>query len=234
MAFLTVLLAVSAHSAPAAATLDQLRSQPDSYRGRMVRVTGQLDECWNMGCGLCPIEATPRDPQRERCLAISFDRLRGGQRNYGFDADGAFRYADVVVTARFDPACLQGICTDRASVLLDAQVEEVTRRRRSSEGLIPRPDPLIPAPEGAARSVAELLRPRGATDDRNRSVRVFGTESDPSLRRSAVVCRGGRVGPDIFEWPTSYEGALSSRSTEDRYRCWSAWRDQKGWVLVPN
>ena len=91
-------------------TLDALRAHPGLYAGRIVRLAGQVDQCWNMECALCPLEASPADPQRARCLALDFDRLPGGVGNRGVDMDGAFRYADVVVQARFDPACLKGAC----------------------------------------------------------------------------------------------------------------------------
>jgi hypothetical protein len=213
-------------------TLDQLRSAPRQFAGRTVRLRGQVDQCWNMRCSLCPLDATPLKLQSDRCLAIDFDRMRGGEGNRGADMDAAFRYADVVVTARFDPTCLVGACLDRASVLLDARVEQVTRRRRSRDGLIWRPDRLMPAPASAAHEVAELVREPGGRPALSTS--VFATSSDANASRSAVVCVW--LGPTgtAASWPTSWQGALVSRSTEDSYRCWPALREKGKWRLLPN
>lgn len=226
---LDLLIAAAAVQGAAQASLDQLRARPDRYRRSEVRVAGQVDQCWNFTCNLCPLEATPAAPQRQRCLAISFDRFRGGPDNQGADIDGAFRYADVVVTARLDPACLQSICTDRAPVLRDARVEQVTRRRRSSEGLIERPDPLVQIPDEAARPLLVLV---SQEIDPSRPLRAFATARD--RERSAVVCRSGAAPGDAAQWPRSWQGAITSRSTEDRYRCWTARRGATGWVLDPN
>lgn len=229
-----LLLAAAIHAAPIPVNLDELRTHPGEYDGRIVRTTGQIDECWNMSCHLCPVSATPADPQWERCLAIGFDRFRGGERNRGADMDSAFRYADVVVTARFDPSCLQrpgeediAVCTDRATVLRDARVEKVTHRRRSRDGLIRRPEPLLAAPEKAARQVLALV-PR---DEPGAAYRVFATPDDPLLKQSAVLCRAEPIGDEAAEWPTSWQGALTAPSTEDRYHCRAARLNATGWVL---
>jgi hypothetical protein len=213
-------------------SLDQLKANPKVYSGKMVRVAGQMDQCWNMSCRLCPAEATPASPQWERCLELSFDRFRGGDGNFGADMNSAFRYADLVVVARFDPTCLNDWCLDKGSVLLDARVEEVTRRRRSRDGLMRPAGRLLPAPGNEAAWVQALLRTQQG-DEPQPGVRVFAVRSDPRLLRSALVCRA-RSNPDDEppEWPTSYRGALTS-STEDPYRCWTAFKGRTGWVLDP-
>lgn len=227
-----VLLA-AVEAPPTFVTLDQLRSQPAGFREKRVTVAGQIDECWNMSCNLCPIEATPASPHWERCLAISFDKFRGGLHNVGADVDGAFRYADVVITARFDPTCLEGLCTDRGSVLLAARVEEVKRRRRSRDGLIKRPDPLIEASAEAARPLIALMRPQQGQSEPRQAVKVFATRSDPKLQRNAVVCRASSRPGTSVAWPTSWNAAIVAPSTEDRFGCSTAFKDQRGWVLEP-
>jgi len=219
--------------APRPVTLDQLRTDPHAFAGQTVRLSGQVDQCWNMGCRLCPLDASPQRPQWERCLAIDFDRLRGGEANRGADMDAAFRYADVVVTAKFNPECLRGPCLDRASVLLDSRVEQVTRRRRSRDGLAQRPDFLTPAPADVAKEVAELVRPTGAQAP-VLPIGVFVTASDSNASRSAIACIW--LGPtgSAAQWPASWEGALVARSTEDSYRCWPAAREPGGWRLKPH
>lgn len=234
---------VAANSDPQSVTLDQLRNTPARFAGQTVRLRGQIDQCWNMGCSVCPLDATPQNPQGERCLAIDFDRMRGGSNDWGADMDSAYRYADVLVTAKFDPACLPRrpergaaaivVCTDRASVLLGARVKQVTRRRRSNDGLIWRPDRLMAAPPKVAHELAELVRPTGSQPVL-RPAAVFMTAWGRKTRRSAVVCVSLEALDNAVQWPTSWQGALVARSTEDRYKCWSAAHDQSGWRLTPS
>jgi hypothetical protein len=225
--------ALPAVPAPHRVSLDELKAEPQRYAGQVVDLSGQLDECWNYSCHLCPLEATPAKPQWERCLAIDFDRFRGGDGNRGADMDGAFRYADVSLTARFDPTCLEEICTDRASVLLDARVERVDRRRPSNEGLMRRPDPLLLIAAADAEPIARLIR-SPATEERVRPVRIFATRSDPLASHEAVACMSWSRGNAPIAWPSSFEGAIPERSTEDRYKCWIARKSGGGWALEPN
>ncbi len=234
---------VAANPGAQSVTLDQLQNTPALFAGQMVQLRGQVDQCWNMGCSLCPLEATPQNPQGERCLAIDFDKMRGGSKNWGADMDSAYRYADVVVTAKFDPTCLPHhrerpdgalvVCLDRGSVLLDARVEQVVRRRRSSDGLIWRPDRLTPAPPAVARELADLVRPTGS-QPLVRPTAVFMTAWGRNTLRSAVVCVSLATVDNAVQWPTSWQGALVARSTEDRYKCWPATHEQSGWRLTPN
>ena len=212
------------------ATLEELRTHRQAFAGRMVRVAGQLDQCWNTECSLCPLEATPQNPLRLRCLAIDFDRFAGGEDNRGAgrEMEAAFRYADIIVTAKFDPACLDGPCLDRGSVLMDARVEHVTRRRRSRDGLGNGEESLLPAPTGVASVIEELVSPTGFQVPHH-PVRIFTTASDPKAVHSAVACVS-----ETPEWPTTYLGAIAARSTEDYYRCWRATNDSGRWRVVPN
>jgi hypothetical protein len=215
------------------ATLDDLRARPADFVGQRVSVAGQLNMCWNMDCKLCPLEATPRSPQPGRCLAVDFDRFRARGNEIGASMEPSFRYSDVILTARFDPACLKDVCLDRASVLLDARVETVTRRRRSSEGLIAHPDPLLSAPRSAVPPILDLLRGFKAGESPV-PARAFTTSSDPLARHNAIVCISWTPPGQPVEWPTSFQGALLARSTEDTYRCWEALKDRQGWALVPS
>jgi hypothetical protein len=213
---------------PMRATLDQLRAHPNEFAGRFVELSGQVDECSSMSCHLCPMEATPAHPEWNRCLAIDFDRFRGGNRNWGADMDGAFRYADVRVVAKFDPTCLTAPCLDRASVLLGARVKQVMRRRSSNQGLIERREGLTAAPAALAAAVARLVR-SGLPQEPLRPVQVFTMEADPLGRPNAIVCKA-RPGAPV-EWPKTFEGAILFRSTEDRWQCWIAVKRPSGWAL---
>ena len=105
--------------------LDRLRAEPDAYAGRVVRVRGTMDECQVMSCHICPEGRTPGSTSKAGCLAVAFAR----------PADGPLhRHATITLDARFDPACLQQLCLDRASVLLDARVARVHRRAEGGAG----------------------------------------------------------------------------------------------------
>lgn len=215
-------------------TLDQLEADPQAFAGRTVELSGQMDECWSFTCHLCPLEASPAQPMWDRCLALSFERFAGpgGGRGAGREMDSAFRYADVRLVARFDPSCLTGLCTDRASVLRDARVDAVTRRRRSNDGLMHEHDPLKPLGIAAAAPIERLVRsamPQGSIQP----VRAFAVSSDPGAREEAVVC-ASRPGADSSMWPTTFRAALLARSTEDAYKCWIAQKAEHGWMLEPS
>lgn len=236
-ALLAALLNAPAHAEvakPVNVTLDQLKADPQAFAGRMVELSGQLDECWSFTCHLCPAEATAAQPMWERCLAISFDRFAGpgGGRGAGAEMDSAFRYADVTLVALFDPTCLAGLCTDRASVLRDARVQQVTRRRRSNDGLMHERDPLTPLGTAGAAPVAALVR-SASPDGPVPPARVFAVSSDPLAKDEAVLCVS-RPGADESTWPQTFRGAMSARSTEDQYRCWMARKTERGWSLEPS
>jgi hypothetical protein len=226
MPFAWLLLAAAAPADAVDVSLDQLRARPAEFAGRTVRVTGQMDQCWNMSCLICPLESTPARPQWERCIEIAFDRLTGGEGNRGIHMDAAFRYADVVVTARFDPACFD-LCLDRATVLFDARVEQVTRRRRSRDGLLRRDARLLPVPEEVAVPLIAMFTPSQSNDP----VRVFTTPSDPNMEQRAIVCRSRVYHDEPASWPVDWLTALVARSTEDNYECWTVRRVGSSWAL---
>ena len=207
-------------------SLDALRAEAQRYANRTVRVTGQVDQCWNMSCKLCPLESTPAQPQWVRCLEIGFDRYQGGERFWGVNLDHVFRYADIVATARFDPACFD-ICTDRGSVLIDARVERVTRRRRSRDGLLHRDTPLIDVTDRLGQPLLELFRP----DEIDEEVRVFAVPDDPRIERGAIVCHSNPVDDEPAAWPVNWTTAFVARSTEDHYHCMEVRRHGSGWAL---
>ena len=78
-------------------TFDMLVATPSRFDGSTVRLSGQIDSCWNFSCAICPKEATPLTVDRSKCLAIEFER---GQPLLS----KPIRYSDVTVTARC-PEC---------------------------------------------------------------------------------------------------------------------------------
>jgi hypothetical protein len=223
MLFLLAILAAAPAPAAAApsATLDAIRAAPRAYDGKWVRLRGQVDQCFRFSCALCPEEATPARPERARCLALSFDRRRGGGDELGFNFDPVYRYATVELVARFDKTCLAGLCGDRASVLRDARVLKVIRRRRSADGLRDGAgEPLADPPAAAAARLLDEIGyevPPPGTD--HARYRVLAGAEDPAVERSAIVCRAFGRDDEAGTWPTDRAAALFAPSTEDRFKC---------------
>jgi hypothetical protein len=233
---LALLAAAPAASGPDTTTLDAIRAAPDAFEGKWVRLRGQIDQCFHFECAICPEEATPADPQTQRCLRLSWDRQRGSDREHGADFDPIYRYASVDLVARFEGGCLKGMCTDRASVLLDARVLAVLKRRPSAEGLNARRglERMVDAPEAAARPLIDLLshgRPGGPSGPH---YRVFADPSDPNLEKSAIVCRSSADPGDPGAWPVDQDAALFARSTEDWFKCFIAEKSAGQWFVHPD
>lgn len=165
MLALAVVIFGLAQGQPQEATVAEILRDPDRYGGQIVRVRGEVNGCAGYDCGLCPEEMTPATYDSEACLNMSFHAFSGGDTERTFSAarliEDAFRFSVVTLTARVDPQCLTHrpwppepdlngvvICTDRASVLVDARVEEVHLRHRADDGLpISRLHALLPAEE---------------------------------------------------------------------------------------
>lgn len=228
--FLLVLLAAfpPLGDEAAAASIREIQARPEIYAGKRVRLHGQVDACYFAGCHLCPEDARAADLDA-RCLALEFDPLRGSSGDWGADLQPAFRYADVVLTATFDPSCLRNACTDNATVLRDGRVERVTKRRHSSDGINPGREPLLPAGGSAAEAVAAAAKQGSGADH---PIAIFATSSDPDLKERAVVCRSLLPPAEGIRWPRTWEAALLARGTEDLYRCWTARKQHGEWIIT--
>lgn len=234
---LALAAAAPAVAGPVVTNVDAIRAAPDLFEGKWVRLRGQIDQCMHYGCAICPEEATPANSQMQRCLRLDWDRQRGSERERGADFDPIYRYASVDFVARFDGACLQGMCSDRASVLRDARGLAVLKRRPSAEGLNARRsiERMVDAPEAAARPLIELLRHGGESGPSGPYYRVFAAPDDPNIEKSAIVCRssgGEQSAPGM--WPVDQQSAILARSTEDRFRCFFADRNGGQWFIHPD
>lgn len=198
-------------------TVAQVRSRPDDYAGKRVRLTGQLDECYQWECSLCPEGMTSKSRNADRCLAISFRPLVN---DTGFGSDeqeSVFRFSSVSLSAKFDPSCWKGGCLDRQTVLEDATVNRVTKRRAGASGLwITDTNKLVRLEGAIANEIVAAARRSGYPG--NPPIRAFATSgSEPRL----VVCWSfpafGEQDPGA--WPLTLESALYARSTLDFFRC---------------
>jgi hypothetical protein len=206
-------------------TIDALVAAPDRFDGATVRLSGQIDSCWNLSCAICPKEAMPLTIDRSRCLPIEFER---GQPLLS----KPIRYSDVTVTARFDPSCMlrPGTCTDNGTVLENALVEAITRRRLSSEGLIFGGDPLQPASGAVENAVSQRVRLEHAAEVRGvLQVRIFSTSHDMAGGDRAVACWSAAESV----WPTTWDQAILMRSSVDPWRCTVARKRDGQWTLQP-
>ncbi len=230
------LLAASAAPAPISTTMDAIRADPARFDGQWVRLRGQIDQCTHFDCSICPEEATPSDPMAERCLRLSWDRQVGDPQERGADFDPIYRYATVDLVARFDSACLKGMCTDRASVLRDSRVAAVMKRRTSAEGLNSRRqvNRLLEAPAAAAAPLIALIRGKQETGPFGPVYRVFTGPDDPNIERSAIVCRSRGERGARGAWPADQGSALFARSTEDSFKCFFAEKSDGQWFIRPD
>src|SRR4051812_47181682 len=96
---LSLLAAAPAAAGPEVTTLDAIRAAPGAFEGKWVRLRGQINQCTLFDCAICPEEATPADPQTQRCLRLDWDRQRGSEREHGADFDPIYRYASVDLVA---------------------------------------------------------------------------------------------------------------------------------------
>jgi hypothetical protein len=226
----------AAAPAPEATTLDALRAEPARFAGKKVRLRGQFDQCYNFDCALCPEEATRAAPQANRCLALSFDRQAGSAIARGADFDPVYRYATVDLVARFDPTCLEGLCTDRASVLRDARVRRVILRRTSAEGLNSRRERnrLVEAPPAVTAAVIPLLHEDGEAGEGGPRYRAFVSRAPADAAHGAVLCRSSGRDSDPATWPADFVSAIFARSTEDRFRCYYVRQRGGKWLLQPD
>lgn len=210
-------------------TTDEVRANFRKFAGKEIRLTGQLDECFAWECSLCPETMTTQDRNPKRCLALSFRPLIP---DTGFGSDQqeeVFRFASVVLTAKFDPSCWEDGCVDRQTVLYDANVTSVHQRRASSEGLW----------LGNYSDLSEIIGPR-ASQLKNSAFSAGYPQTVPfkafktnAKENEFVVCwtAFGIDNNSPGAWPSTLEGALYARSTRDFYRCNSA-REVEGRMVV--
>lgn len=196
-----------------ATTTADLLSRPKEFAGRRVLLRGRLSECFGWECALCP-EAGHAGP----CMQLDFRALMPGTGFGSAEQEALFRFASVVLSATFDPTCLTpGGCLDRPSLLRDAEVIAVTRRRASAEGFWRQtPTTALTPYEGALAAQMERAMRRAGLSE-NAPVQVF-TTGLPNPRY--VVCTSGPFDDrDPGKWPVTLEAALGASSSADRFRC---------------
>jgi hypothetical protein len=160
---------------------------------------------------------TSKDRDAERCLALSFRPLVNGTGFGSTEQEQVFRFSSVILTARFDPSCWEGACLDRQTVLEDAAVLSVLKRRAGASGLwVSDTTKLFRIHEAAASHLK--VAPLRAGYPENPPIRAFRTEGlDPTF----VVCWSSPAftEQDPGAWPSTLESALFAQSTLDFSEC---------------
>lgn len=132
------------------------------------------------------------------------------------------------------------VCTDRATELLDVEVDAVLKRRPASQGWLS----MYGTEPVRAASAGEALLLRAAFDaafieDRRKSQSedfVFLVEPDPEYVEDAKVLEGGlcRCIADQCgsgDWPTRL-GHIISPTPSNPYRCWMAEQKNGQWRFL--
>jgi hypothetical protein len=211
--------------APLAVTIDQLRAHPKEFAGKQVQIAGQLDECYGWECSLCPQSMPPEHSDRKQCLPLSFRPLIPETGFGSEEQEAVFRFADVVLTANFDPSCWQNPCLDRQTVLEAAQVTKVGKRRSGREGLWLGPHTALAELTGpvAAKVTAAAYASGYPTGAPMKVFEIAGTS------RKFVVCWTS-LDTALGSWPSSLEGSYAPGKS-DFYRCNSVVNTRGGFVL---
>jgi hypothetical protein len=224
---------------PAPARIEDVAARPATFDGKWLRLRGQINQCTHFSCAICPEDASGAVKADSKCLALDWDRQVGDRREAGANFDPIYRYASVEIVARFDQACLQGICTDRAPVLFETRVERVFKRRPSALGLNSRRaiDRMIdPPPAAAAALIAVLRRIDGVPDDAPSPARyrVFADPHDRAMESGAIICRSPGADGNPATWPADSTSAIVAPSTEDHFKCYFARYADGRWTVSPD
>jgi hypothetical protein len=102
---------------PVATTIAAIRSNPQKFSGQVVRLTGWVNSCQSLSCAIDERPAADRKGAGQR-LSIAADPR--------FDRTiEPLLPTYVEFDARFDAACVVGVCTDRAPVLTVVSLRSV-------------------------------------------------------------------------------------------------------------
>jgi hypothetical protein len=187
---LVPIAAFAGDALPISATIAQVLKSPNMYDKKIVRLEGQIDNCFGFTCNLCPEEMTGASFDIKKCLGVSFYGFSGVDRLM----ERAFRFAVVKLDARFDPSCLEDkvICLDRVSELFDARVVEVRSRHSASDGIVSWHDEgnLVPATPIDEQGMKTELDAMGSPPDPalKSGMHYFILDDQTGRRKTGLAC----------------------------------------------
>lgn len=194
--------------------ISDLRANPELFAGKVVKLGGQLDECSGFECAICPESMTMKNRDAEQCLELNFRPLIAGTGFGSSEQEQVFRFASVIMIAKFDPTCWTGSCRDRQTVLSDVQIVSVRSRRASRVGLwLSKTSPLTEIHGPVAAEIRAAADAAGWPQ--NLPTKAFQTSGE---KPSQLIC-WTYLEREPGSWPDSFEGALYAKSKADFYEC---------------
>lgn len=252
--------AVVAEAAQSASvTVNDIKTNWGRYDGRIIRVRGQLDTCFNgiygLGCMLCPEQMTTVDPNR--CVSLEFAMEpttldHQAPLRVVSHIQETYRFATVTVEAQFDATFLFDengnpvkplpyLTADGSPPnLFDAHVVQVHARKSARDGLVLYGAEQLSPALSEERSVMLAALAASNPDDGFSKREVFAIPPSPSILERRQI--GDPTVPDGAgcmcltedcqgQWPTRW--FLGMKSPANSFRCWAMQKVDGGWrVLV--
>jgi len=220
---------------PVQTSIQKLLRSPQPYSNKIVRVTGQIDNCFGFTCNICPDEMTDRTFDAKQCLGVSFEGYASENANAYALMDKAFRFAVVTLDARFDPACLdteKSVCLDRVSELFEARVVKVQSRHSALDGIVSwyHEGTLLTASlvdERDMQTEVGAVLPLAKDEE----VRFFVVDyEDPTRQKTGLACLcPGKTCEG--RWPTRFFWGFSSVGSP--FSCVLMKKLNIGWRIIP-
>jgi hypothetical protein len=237
-------------------TIDQLLKSPQNFADKFVRVSGQVDNCIDYSCNLCPEDMTNDTYDYRKCLGLEFDRYEDSMSGNGVSElmEQAFRFAIVAINTKFDPTCLANrlpyepaikgkvqsvvVCTDRATVLKDARVEAVHGRKSALDGIVSYYDfgPVKEPTSDAERNsmLAAMADVFNVSTDTKVAVFLTNAKEDVppvGFEAMGLGCFCTTKSCD-GQWPKRYIGGMES--VGNPFVCWSIGKKNGRWLVLPH
>lgn len=230
----------SAHAAPVIeTTIDQLMQQPLTYRDKIVRVRGVLDECYSLNCRLCTAATKNLPEEQQICVSPQFgdparrdEPDRSPAERTRRHLDELYRFSDLTVEGRFDPKRwpIEGggeaiaVCSDRCPDLVAVTVVQVHQRWPATQATFHtyEGELMPPMPRAAAKKMradyAALQAAYGIELDEPSAYKMFWDLADdgtPSTRLGVLCTCVEDSCTD--QWPTKFGHTI--KSPNNPYTC---------------
>ena len=207
------------------------KSPPQDFRHFLIM--GQVDSCSGSSCHLCPADMTRENLEWDQCLSLSFDGFSSSTRHVGDVSslmDRAFRFATVVMEADYDPACArQGMCLDRASVIVNARVVQVLSRKTARNGLRYANWGRLVEPGEADRAEMNKLISTGRPTAFG--IKLFRVQDEEGVDPTGLACFCTKT-DCTQDWPEHYFAGFESPANP--FFCTLMEKRAEGWRIFTN